>query len=119
MQAHRFIKDSGAWYIDLPQFLEQGLGTKGDLAMVAGADKMLDFMAEGKNSVVVTLSEQPFERADKLELLSLCEPEIGGGNYQLRSFEGQDINQGMWLCAVTEFVFGAMPPVIYIRREPS
>lgn len=41
--------------------------------------------------------------ADKVELLSLCGPG-GGGNYLLRSFEGREVNQGMWLCAVTEHV---------------
>lgn len=44
--------------------------------------------------------------ADKVELLSLCGPG-GGGNYLLRSFEGREVNQGMWLCAVTEHVFGS------------
>ena len=24
----RFYKENGIWYIDLPEFLEQGLGTK-------------------------------------------------------------------------------------------
>lgn len=119
LQTHCFIKEHGGWHIDLPQFLEQGHGTKGDLAMVAGADTMLDLMAEGKDRVVVTLSEYPFEGADKLELLSLCDPQTGGGNYLLRTFEGRLINQGMWLCAVTEYVFGFMPRVIYLRRELS
>ena len=45
MQTHRFYKEEhGGWYIDLPAYLEQG-GAKGDLAMVAGADTMLDIMA--------------------------------------------------------------------------
>jgi hypothetical protein len=117
MQIHRFVKEPGGWYIDLPQFLEQGLGTKSDLAMVAGADTLLDLLAEGADTVVVAMADQSFEGADKLELLSLCDPQTGGGNYLLRYFEGRSINQGMWLCAVTQYVFGVMPPVIYIRRE--
>lgn len=61
--------------------------------------------------------------ADKVELLSLCGPG-GGGNYLLRSFEGREVNQGMWLCAVTEYVFGSThlratgPPIIG-RYGPS
>lgn len=30
MQSHRFIKEYDGWYITLPPFLEQGLGTKGN-----------------------------------------------------------------------------------------
>lgn len=50
MVQYKFLREGSAWYIDLPQYLEQG-GTKGDLAMVAGADTMLDIMAEGNDSV--------------------------------------------------------------------
>jgi len=39
MKKYRFIKDGIKWYIDLPEYLEQG-GTMGDLEMVEGADKM-------------------------------------------------------------------------------
>ena len=39
-----FYKDDSGWYIDFPEFIEQGLGTKGDLAMVSGADQMLDYL---------------------------------------------------------------------------
>ena len=28
-----FYKDNTGWYIDFPEFIEQGLGTKGDLAI--------------------------------------------------------------------------------------
>lgn len=45
MKTHTFYKDEyGGWYMDLPEYLEQG-GSKGDLAMVAGADTMLDSIA--------------------------------------------------------------------------
>ena len=39
---HRFYKENKIWYIDLPEFLEKGLGTKSNLMMVAGADTLLD-----------------------------------------------------------------------------
>ena len=41
MKSYKFIKTGLDWYIDLPEFLEQG-GSIGDLQMVDGADKMLD-----------------------------------------------------------------------------
>jgi hypothetical protein len=34
-----FTKENdGLWYVDQPDFIELGLGTKGNLLMVAGAD---------------------------------------------------------------------------------
>src|SRR6187551_795017 len=99
MKTYKFIKTGRDWYIDLPEYIEQG-GSIGDLQMVDGADKMLDMMAEGKNSV--TLTEK-------------CDPYIGGGYYIMKQYEGQEINRTMWLCQVTEFVFGDIPPLIFVR----
>jgi hypothetical protein len=31
LQVLGFVKEDGIWYADLPQFLEQGLGTKANL----------------------------------------------------------------------------------------
>lgn len=119
MQTHKFYKENfGSWYIDLPLYLEQG-GSKGDLAMVAGADTMLDVIAEGRDRVIVSMDTQPFANADELVLLRLCEPSMGGGYYLMQSFEGRLINQEMWLCGVTEFVFGGMPEKIYVKKEKT
>lgn len=117
MQTHRFVKEYGGWYIHLPQYIEQGLGTKGDLAMVEGADTMLDYIAAGADAVALTLSETPIEGSDLLQLEALRDPSIGGGYYMLHRFEGQELQQRMWLCGVTEYVFGKMPEQIYVRRE--
>lgn len=116
MKTHTFYKEScGGWYIDLPEYIEQG-GSKGDLAMVAGADTMLDIVANGNNRVTITMDAMPFEGADELMLLRHCEPSMGGGYYLMSSFEGKPVNQEMWLCAVTEFVFGGMPELIYVKK---
>ena len=59
MKQYRFVRESGGWYIDLPEYLEQG-GSKGDLAMVAGADTMLDIIAGTGDEVILQISTQPF-----------------------------------------------------------
>ncbi len=100
----------------MPAYLEQG-GAKGDLAMVAGADTMLDIIAQGRREVTVTLDTEPFERADELRLVRLAEGD--GGYYFMPSFEGKEVNHEMWLCGVTEFVFGGMPERIFVREEAS
>jgi len=116
MKTYKFIKTGQDWYIDLPEYIEQG-GSAGDLQMVDGADKMLDMMAEGKNSVTLNIAREQFEGADILTLTEKCDPYIGGGYYIMKQYEGQEIKRTMWLCQVTEFVFGDIPPLIFVRRE--
>lgn len=116
MKAYRFIKTGTDWYIDLPEYIEQG-GSNSDLQMIDGADIMLDMMAEGKNSVIVYVAREQFDGADILTLSEKCDPYIGGGNYFMKNYEGREINQTMWLCQVTEFVFGDIPPIIYVKRD--
>lgn len=116
MKPYKFIKTGQDWYIELPEFLEQG-GSIGDLQMIDGADKMLDMMAGNKNSVIVYLAGEQFDGADLLTLTEKCDPYIGGGNYMMKYYEGQEINRSMWLCQVTEFVFGGIPQQIFVKRE--
>ena len=118
METHRFYKDGMSWYIDLPSYLEQG-GSLGDLQMVDGADEMLEMMAAGEGDVEIQISTEPFPGADLLEMSEKCDPYIGGAYYLLKHYEGQAINQRMWLCQVTEFVFGVLPERIYIKRAST
>lgn len=113
---YSFVKEGKQWFIDLPEYLAQG-GHKADLQMVEGADDLLDFMAKGKKSVKLQLDTQPFEDADVLELLELCEAPTGGGYYILRTYRNHTLNKQIWLCDVTLFVFGDMPEKIYIKKQ--
>ena len=115
MSTYRFIKEGRDWYIDLPEYLEQG-GSKGDLQMVEGADKMLDMIAKKTDTVYLLIDEKQFHNADMLYLIERCDPYIGGGYYLLPVFEENEVNQKMWLCAVIEFVFGRVPEKIFIKR---
>lgn len=63
---HTFYKDQTGWYIDLPEFFEKGLGTKDNLAMVAGADTYLDILSGNSDRVTLELSIAPFEGATEM-----------------------------------------------------
>jgi len=116
MRSHQFIKTGWEWFIDLPEYLEQG-GTQGDLQMVEGADKMLDMMAGDADSVILSIAKDSFDNADLLVLTEKCDPYIGGGYYFMEYYEGKEVRRTMWLCQVTEFVFGGLPEKIFVRRE--
>jgi len=116
MKTYKFIKTGQDWYIDLPEFIEQG-GSIGDLQMVEGADKMLDMMAAENSSVVLYIAKEEFAKSDVLTLIEKCDTYIGGGYYLMENFEGKEVNRTMWLCQVTEFVFGYMPEKIFVKGE--
>lgn len=101
------------WYVELPEWP----GSKADLEMVAGADTMLEYMAEGTGKVKASISEIEIPGFDKLTL-QFETPEIGGGYYHLKTHQGIDINLDLWLCDVTKFVFGGyLPKTIYISKH--
>ena len=115
MRQYRFIREGFGWYIDLPEYLAAG-GSKGDLAMVAGADTMLDLMAEGGDAVQLELDTKFFPASDLVELTEICDPAMGGGYYLMHTFGGKPVQHRMWLCDVTNFVFGHLPEKIYVRK---
>ena len=116
MKTYCFIRSGADWYIDLPEYLAQG-GSKGDLQMVDGADKMLDMLAGNDSKVLLTISTAAFDGADMLTLTERCDAIIGGGYYLMKQYEGQEINRTMWLCQVTAFVLGDIPATIFVKKE--
>lgn len=116
MKTFKFLRTDKEWYVDLPEYIEQG-GSVADLQMVEGADKMLDMMAEKEDAIFLKISKEPFEGADMLTLVEKCDPYVGGGYYFMKEYKGEEINQTMWLCQVTEFALGDIPQQIFIRKE--
>lgn len=98
----------------MPLFLDLG-GNNSELEMVAGADTMLFHLAEGKDHVDLQFHTLPFKGADQITLTKRCDPETGGGYYYVKTFEGQTLNQEMWLCNVIDFVFDEIPEQIYVN----
>lgn len=124
---YSFIKEENSWYIDLPAYIEAG-GSKGSLAMVAGADTFLDILLNNNPSNKVTLDlETEFQNEDGFEVLDLIPPSnkvwgiildytIGGADYILKEYKGREINHKMWLCDVTKYVFGYFPQRIHFKQ---
>jgi hypothetical protein len=124
-QTLSFVKENGIWYADLPEFLDQGLGTKSNLMMVDGADTFLDLLSGQNPTITLQISTELFPgwqtRMEKLRkgmntnLLSLIghAPVDYGAYYKVTDLQGKPFNHQLWLCPVTEYVFGQYPPKIY------
>ncbi len=119
----RFYKENEIWYIDLPEFLEAGLGTKANLMMVAGADLMLDILSNNGDDIVITFADEPSDNVEH----TLTKQRIGLDKQLLRAIGHAPVdygayynwkennNQSVWLCPVTEYVFqGGYPKNIYV-----
>lgn len=127
MKTHRFYKEQGIWYIDLPEFLEKGLGTKGNLMMVGGSDTFLDHLSGNTNEVTVTFSNTEFKDAtyslkrtrlghDEEYLNRVGHAQVDGGAYYICN----ENNHELWLCPVTKYVFMAdYPNQIYVTVKSN
>lgn len=125
VQVLGFKKEKDIWYADLPEFLEEGLGTKADLMMVDGSDKFLDILSGNQNAVVLKISPKKFKgfqtRMQKIrigldqDLLDAVghAPVNYGAYYKVSELNGKSFEHQLWLCPVTEYVFGSYPEEIF------
>jgi hypothetical protein len=120
----RFYKENHLWYVDLPEFLEAGLGTKNNLLMVDGADTFLDKLSGMGSEVWIKFSTTAYDDAqftlisdaygkDQSLLDEIGHAPVGYGMY----YTVPELNQHrLWLCPVTEYVFqGPYPKRIWVN----
>lgn len=114
MKKLKFEKENGIWYI----VLKKWPGPKGALAMVQGADTLLDRLSNDGDKVAIEVSEKPVEGAINASLI-VPNKLLNGGNYTITAPEDYPIKRlptKMWLCAVTRYVYlGRMPKQLYIK----
>ena len=105
INTHRFNKENGLWYIDLPHWT----GSKAELQMVGGADTLLDKLSDNGVTVLIDLSIEK-ECPDGYETLKrIVQTPPNGCIYHLGFTP-------VWLCDVTKFVFsGKFPKRIHFR----
>ncbi len=115
MRTYIFYKDEIGWFIDLKWFPFN----RAHLAMVCGADELLDKLSNNGEEIYLEISTKPIKnnhnclyRIQKLGIFN-------GAVYEPSSlfeieYEIFKPNQ-LWLCAVTLFVFGHYPEKIYFR----
>lgn len=133
-----FVKDDGTWYIDMPNWPWK----RENLAMVCGADKLLDLLADttrnkqGKHRVSLHVkparqpldhdTEQQLFQDDWVQLSQVKSSLTGGATYTVKgkiaaNFTVQDYwtkeakPRTLWLCPVTLFVMGEYPKYFYAQ----
>lgn len=124
-QSLGFIKEDGIWYANLPEFLEAGLGSRNNLMMVDGSDTFLDQLSGVRSTLTLHLSTAHFQgyqiRMEKIKhgLNKQLLHEAGhapvdfGAYYRVTELNSKPYYHQLWLCPVTEYVFGNYPEEIY------
>lgn len=116
---HTFTKDAQGWFISsIPQ---PHPFSRGNLAMVAGADTFLDILAQGESQVILNLEtdyqNEGWEVLERTELIGgAIQSAFNGAYYIVRNYMGIPYNHKVYLCPVTLWVFnGTYPKTIYFQ----
>jgi hypothetical protein len=126
-----YQEDDGRWYIDLPEYIQSGLGTKANLEMVAGADVLMSELAQGKSEITLKFTDTEFD-GYHVQLIrtsdygytpeDIDDTEFGTGGwyhyYDKRKWYQLKPNvNSLWLCPVTLFLFNnSFPENIFIEN---
>lgn len=103
-----FNKESdNCWYVDIPYPFSHA-----NLQMVAGADRFLEALAQGKRRVTVQFCDHDFDGCEHV-WHAVPDEKSYGCTYDVTSpkYQGK-----AWLCPVTLYVLGHFPKHIYIRQ---
>jgi hypothetical protein len=110
-----FEKDpDNRWYVILPEWKED----RAALEMVAGADTLLDIIAQGRDLVHLNICTSDFSTA-VYHLTKLEETDdVGGAIYEAKNIHIESMTPfNLWLCDVTRFVYGGeMPQNLYFSN---
>lgn len=122
----RFFKQEGNWYADVPNH------TLEENEMVMGSDIALDYIAEGRNELNITMTDEnpgwnvPLELKRKkhddegayymvsgllfMDFMITCQEQLGHMHVP------ESLRPEIWICNVTHDVFGEHPEHIYITK---
>lgn len=116
--------EDNLWYIDMPW-----PGDRYNLAMVAGADRMLDRLSDNNRTpgqrkanrvrVLVRPSRKPQPELMKdgyIECVQQYARITGGSTYKVNGLP--DFTREIWICPVTLTVLGHYPKYIYVKKMP-
>jgi hypothetical protein len=109
---YTFVKKENRWFLSLPYRKEANRIMN---ELIEGTQSLLNTLARGADKLCLTMDTQPFEGAERLQLVELCDR--GGAYYYMDTCNGKRVNKKMWLCDLTLLLFGDMPEGVYFRKE--
>lgn len=104
IKAIKVYQWNGLWVFD-----DESVGLNKE-PFVSGADTLLDKLANGKNTVILIFSDNPFP--DYNLAVELVDSTPGGSNYYCK-----EMNHKLWLCPALFKYFPVTPKIIYLKYK--
>lgn len=105
-------EEDNKWYVNFPNWPFD----HHNLMMVAGADKLCEFLSnDGKFTYVEVIPSNKEKNYNGYAKLIRKEHSLTGGSiYKVTGLK--EFNRDIWLCPVTLFVLGNYPKYIYVKK---
>ena len=105
-------EEDNKWYVDFPNWPFD----HHNLLMVAGADKLCEFLSNnGKFTYVEVIpSSKEKNYCGYIKLIRKEHSITGGSIYKVIGLK--EFNRDIWLCPVTLFVLGKYPKYLYVKK---
>jgi len=110
-----YYKLGDSWYLDLPEYLEQGAASEGDLERIGAFRDFLELASEGKSSVKFQIDNQPSAGADVLELAGFTGGR-SGAYYCIKQFREKKVDLELWFNQVIYHFVDMPPEKLYIKE---
>jgi hypothetical protein len=109
-----YYKFGNCWFLDLPEYIEQG-GDEEDLERVGAFHDFLELAALGEDTVVFNLDVEPFDGADSAQLTGSSGGNTGG-YYRINSFNDQPVDFELWFNLVLYINQPELPQKVYFKQ---
>lgn len=111
-----FIREHGAWFVELPDYArKKGIRERFVPVVAEGFDTLLDILAGDTDALFIKACLERFDGAEELELVQPKE-EKKGAYYLVKSLNGKPFVLLVWLSEITRFIYGFLPERIYFSK---
>jgi hypothetical protein len=109
-----YYKFGERWYLDLPEYIDQG-GDPDDLERVGAFHDFLEQAAAGETTVAFLMDTQPFDGADQAIFTGSSGGKTGG-YYHIIRFEGKPVDFELWFNLVLYLNQPELPGHVYFKK---
>jgi hypothetical protein len=109
-----YYKFGSRWFLDLPEYMEQG-GNEEDLERVGAFHDFLELAALGEDTVVFHLDVEPFDGADSAQLTGSSGGNTGG-YYRITSFNDKPVDFELWFNLLLYIKQPELPKKVYFKQ---
>jgi hypothetical protein len=109
-----YYKLGQTWFLDLPEYLEQG-GDPDHLERIGSFAEFLDLASGNASTIIFEMDMEPFEGASVFELTGSSGGRTGG-YYHLSEYEGKRVDFELWFNTIIYIRNTELPKRLYLKK---